>query len=115
MKKVIVTAAALGVMVAGSAGAGVITGWDKTNVVTDPGPYVDYTTYNSIIYKGDGTTTGRIVWKHGDVQPDGLKVVNGDDQDGTNCIMTTGYNPYDLSDKQCSDPLQSSKRTTAFF
>lgn len=111
MKKVILTAAALGLMSAGFASAGTIIGWDKTNVVTDPGPYVDFTTYNSIIYKADGSTNGRIVWKHGDVQPDGLKVVNGDDQDGTNCLMTTGYNPYDLSDKQCSDPLQSSKRT----
>ncbi len=110
MRKVILTAAALSLMAAGSVSAGTITGWDQSNVVTDPGPYVDYVTYNSIIYKADGTTNGRIVWKHGDVQPVGLKVVNGDDVDGSNCLMTTGYNPYDLSDKQCTDPLQSSKR-----
>lgn len=110
MKKTILISAAFALMAA-SANAGIIDSWDKTNVVTDPGPYEDYVTYNSIIYKADGTTNGRVVWKHGDVQPDGLKVVNGDDVDGSNCIMTTGYNPYDLSDKQCSDPLQSSKRT----
>ncbi|MCB2182679.1 MAG: choice-of-anchor F family protein [Desulfobulbaceae bacterium] len=116
MKKTILISAAFGVLAAGIAQAGVIDGWDKSLVVTDAEPvggYVDYTTYNSIIYLDDSmtTTNGRIVWKHGDVQPDGLKVVNGDDVDGTNCLMTTGYNPYDLSDKQCSDPLQSSKRT----
>ena len=109
MKKTLLITAAIGLL-ASSANAGQITGWDQSNVVTDPGPYVDFTTYNSIIYKADGTTNGRIVWKHGDVQPVGLKVVNGDDVTSQNCLMTTGYNPYDLSDKQCSDPLQSSKR-----
>lgn len=116
MKKTILFSAAFGLLAAGVAQAGVIDGWDKSLVVTDPEPvggYVDFTTYNSIIYLDDTmtTTNGRVVWKHGDVQPDGLKVVNGDDVNSTNCIMTTGYNPYDLSDKQCSDPLQSSKRT----
>ncbi|MFH1217955.1 MAG: choice-of-anchor F family protein [Pseudomonadota bacterium] len=115
MKKTIFISAAFGLLVSASANAGIITEWDKTLVVTDPEPvggYVDFTTYNSIIYLDDTmtTTNGRVVWKHGDVQPDGLKVVNNDDVDGSNCIMTTGYNPYDLSDKQCSDPLQSSKR-----
>lgn len=110
MKKSILISAALGLL-ATSANAGQITGWDQSNVVTDLGPYVDFTTYNSIIYKADGTTNGRVVWKHGDVQPVGLKIVNGDELTGQNCFMTTGYNPFDLSDKQCSDPLQSSKRT----
>ena len=109
MKKSILLTAAFGLL-ASSAQAGQITGWDQANVITDPGPYVDFTTYNSIIYKPDGSTNGRVVWKHGDVQPVGLKVVNGDDMTGQNCLMTTGYNPFDLSDKQCSDPLQSSKR-----
>lgn len=92
--------------------AGIIDGWNKDLVVTDPGPYVDFTTYYSTIYTDASMTTsnGVVAWKHGDVQPDGLKVVNGDDVDGSNCLMTTGYNPYDLSDKQCTDPLQSSKR-----
>lgn len=115
MKKTIFISAAFGLLAAASANAGIITEWDKSLVVTDPEPvggYVDYITYNSIIYLDDTMTAsnGRVVWKHGDVQPDGLKVVNHDDVDGSNCIMTTGYNPYDLSDKQCSDPLQSSKR-----
>ena len=107
MKKIILVSAALGVLAAaGAAQAGVIDGWDKTLVVTDPEPvggYVDFTTYSSTIYLDDTltTTNGKVAWKHGDVQPDGLKVVNGDDVDGSNCIMTTGYNPYDLSDKQC--------------
>ena len=110
MKKTILISAAIGLL-ATSVHAGQITGWDQSNVVTDAGPYEDFATYNSIIYKADGTTNGRITWKHGDVQPVGLKVVNGDDKTGQNCFMTTGYNPFDLSDKQCSDPLQSSKRT----
>ncbi len=112
MKKVILTAAALGLMAAGSASAGTIIGWDKTNVVTQPGPYEDFTTYTSTIYKADGTTNGLVAFKYGefDVHPPGLKVVNGDDKNGTNCIMTTGLNHGDLSDKQCSDPLQFSKR-----
>ncbi len=109
MKKAILISAAFGLLAA-SAQAGVIVDWDKTNVVTAPGPYVDYTTYDSVIYKADGTTNGKISWKHGNVQPDGLKVVNGDDVDGTNCLMTAGYNEFDFTDKMCSDPLQSSKR-----
>ena len=100
------------IAIAGAALAGVISGWNTGTVITQPGPYVDYTTYYSTIFTDYSMTTtyGAISWKHGDVQPPGLKVVNGDDVTGENCIMTTGYNPYDLSDKQCSDPLQSSKR-----
>lgn len=90
----------------------VIDSWDTSKVVTDPGPYVDYTTYPSTIYLDTALvdSNGLISWKHGNVQPPGLKVVNGDDVDGTNCIMTTGYNEFDFTDKMCSDPLQSSKR-----
>jgi hypothetical protein len=109
MKKILLISVAFG-LIAASANGATITGWDKTNVVTDPGPYVDFETYYSVIYKSDGTSNGVVAWKHGDVQPDGLKVVNGDDTDGSNCLMTTGYNPFDYTDKQCSDPLQSSKR-----
>ncbi len=90
--------------------AGVISSWDASNVSTEPGPYVDFTTYYSTIYTDTMETFGAITWKHGNVQPPGLKIVNGDDDNGTNCIMTTGYNPYDFSDKMCSDPVQSSKR-----
>jgi hypothetical protein len=51
-----------------------------------------------------------MIWKESDVQNPGMKVVNGDDVDGSNCLMVTGINPYDGSDKQCTDPLKSSKR-----
>lgn len=112
LKRAVLTTA-LGVFAtAGLGQAGTIDSWNKDTVVTDPGPYVDFTTYYSTIYT-DATlavTNGAVGWKHGDVQPPGLKVVNGDDVTGLNCLMTTGYNPYDLTDKQCSDPLQSSKR-----
>ena len=115
MKKRLLITAALGALaIAGSAGAGEITGWDKTNVETDLGSYIDGETYYSTIYT-DATgleSNGVVAWKYGivDVQPPGLKVVNIDDVDGSNCLMTTGYNPFDESDKQCTDPLQSSKR-----
>jgi len=118
MKKVLNKSAALLCIVMGTfataavVNAGVIDNWNTDNVVIAPGPYTAYTTYYSTIYTDSGMTTsnGVISWKETDVQAPGLKVVNGDDVDGTNCLMTTGFNPYDLSDKQCSDPLQSSKR-----
>ena len=50
---------------------------------------------------------GVITWKETDVQAPGMKVVNGDDVDGSNCIMCTGFNPEDFSDKMCTDPLKS--------
>ena len=95
-----------------AASAAVIDSWNIDAVVTESGPYTDGETYYSTIFT-DLTlfdSYGAVTWKHGDVQPPGLKVVNGDDVDGSNCIMTTGYNPFDFSDKQCTDPLQSSKR-----
>ncbi len=123
MKKVIrksaalITSLAVSVVMVSTSHGGIIEGWDQTNVETDAEPgdgYVVaetyYSTINTSVADGASTTNGVIAWKHGDVQPPGLKVVNGDDVDGTNCLMTTGYNPTDLSDKQCSDPLQSSKR-----
>lgn len=108
----LVVVAAGSLAMAATAAAGVISGWNTGTVITQPGPYVDFTTYYSTIYTdySMSATYGAVSWKHGDVQPPGLKVVNGDDVTGENCIMTTGYNPYDLTDKMCSDPLQSSKR-----
>ncbi|MBU0480865.1 MAG: choice-of-anchor F family protein [Proteobacteria bacterium] len=106
-------ATAAGVLAAaGASQAGIINGWDMDTVIVPPGPYTEYVTYYSTIYTDSSmtATNGAITWKETDVLAPGLKVVNGDDVDGTNCLMTTGYNPYDLSDKQCSDPLQSSKR-----
>ncbi|MCL7486958.1 MAG: choice-of-anchor F family protein [Desulfobulbaceae bacterium] len=97
---------------AGAVQAGIIDSWNMDGVDVYPGPYTEYVTYYSTIYT-DFTmtdTNGVISWKETDVKAPGLKVVNGDDVDGSNCLMTTGYNPYDMSDKQCTDPLQSSKR-----
>ncbi len=95
-----------------SANAGVISGWDMSNVTVTPGPYTEYVTYPSYLFTDTNKTdyNGVITWKEGDVQAPGMKVVTGDDVDGSNCIMTTGYNPYDFSTKMCTDPLKSSKR-----
>ena len=111
-KRMLLTAA-LGILATASTSqAGVIDSWNMDTVVTAPGPYLDFSTYYSTIYTDTSLTTsyGVISWKHGNVQPPGLKVVNIDDVNGTNCLMTTGYNEFDFTDKQCSDPLQSSKR-----
>ena len=110
--KILLTTAAGLLAAAGAAQAATIDSWNMDTVVVPPGPYTEYVTYYSTIYT-DATmtvTNGAITWKETDVLAPGLKVVNIDDVDGTNCLMTTGYNPYDLTDKQCSDPLQSSKR-----
>lgn len=95
---------------AGMANAGVITGWDETTYAVPPGPYEMYEVYGTTIYNADGVSNGVMIWKERDVQNPGLKAVNGDDVTGENCLMVTGYNPDDLSDKMCSDPLQYSKR-----
>lgn len=99
-------------LTATAASAGTITGWDMSNVTVTPGPYTEFATYTSILYTNAGktTTNGVIAWKEGDVKAPGMKIVNNDDVTGLKCIMTTGFNPYDYSDKMCSDPLQSSKR-----
>lgn len=97
--------------------AGVIDSWNMTNVDVEAGPYEVASTYYSTIYDVDATnidgTNGAVAFKYGDVQPPGLKVVNGDPGDVANCIMTTGYNPGFppfTVDKSCNDPLQFSKR-----
>ena len=95
-----------------AANAGTITGWDMSNVTVTPPPYIEWNTYYSTIYSNTAKTdtNGVISWKETDVKAPGMKIVNSDDVTGLKCIMTTGYNPYDFSDKMCSDPLQSSKR-----
>jgi hypothetical protein len=92
--------------------AGVISGWDMSNVTVAPAPYTEYVTYPSTLYTTTAktVTNGAITWKETDVQAPGMKIVNADDVDGSRCIMTTGYNPYDFSAKMCTDPLKSSKR-----
>lgn len=97
---------------ASAAWAGTITGWNMSNVTVAPPPYTEYVTYTSTLFTSPAKTTsnGVITWKETDVKAPGMKIVNKDDVTGLKCIMTTGYNPYDFSDKMCSDPLQSSKR-----
>ncbi|SHI60453.1 hypothetical protein SAMN02745165_00530 [Malonomonas rubra DSM 5091] len=97
-------------LVAGMANAGTIDGWDESTYAVPAGPYTEYETYGTAIYNADGLSNGVMIWKESDVQNPGMKVVHNDDVDGSNCLMVTGYNPYDLSDKQCSDDLKSSKR-----
>ena len=99
-------------LTATAASAGTITGWDMSNVTVTPGPYTEFTTYTSTLFTNASktATNGVIAWKEGDVKAPGMKIVNNDDVTGLKCIMTTGFNPYDYSDKMCSDPLQSSKR-----
>lgn len=128
MKKIILTAAALGLMVAGSANAGILEGWDTSNVTMAVGPFVPYTTYSNIIFNTDGVTIGKVIWKEGNVKGPGLQVRETVATTYTkkgvpvltevNCIMTTGYNElYYVADdsstwieKECTDDLKTSKR-----
>jgi len=100
------------VVAASAASAGTITGWNMGNVTVAPPPYVEFTKYRSTLYTNflKTATNGFVGWEESDVKAPGMKVVNKDDVTGLRCIMTTGYNPYDFTDKMCSDPLQSSKR-----
>jgi hypothetical protein len=94
-----------------TAQAATVTEWNTNNVELNLGPYEMYSSYVSPVYDFNMTeATGGMSWKERDTQFPGLSVVTGDDTDGTNCIMSAGYNPHDLSLKQCSDPWQSSKR-----
>ena len=97
---------------AASANAGTITGWNMSNVTVAPPPYTEFVKYRSTLYTTTAktATNGYIGWEESDVHAPGMKVVNRDDVTGLKCIMTTGINPYDFSDKMCSDPIQSSKR-----
>uniref|UniRef100_C6DYR5 Choice-of-anchor F family protein n=1 Tax=Geobacter sp. (strain M21) TaxID=443144 RepID=C6DYR5_GEOSM len=112
VKKVSVLLGASLCLAAATATAGTITGWDMSNATVAPAPYTEYVSYRSTLYTDTTKTAsnGYISWKESDVKAPGMKIVNRDDVTGLKCIMTTGFNPYDLSDKMCSDPLQSSKR-----
>ena len=103
---------AASLLAASTASAGQISNVDFSKIVTQPGPYIPYVTYPSVIYTDAALTNtlGRIVWKESDTQAPGIKVVNGDDVDGTNCVMVSGYNPLDGSTKMCTDDLKTSKR-----
>ena len=92
--------------------AGIITQWNMDNVVTDAGPYMLNETYASHIYTDTFLTNsnGAVIWVESDVLSPGLGVVNNDEINGSNCVMTAGFNPVDMSVKQCSDEFQFSKR-----
>jgi len=92
--------------------AGEMAGWNPDNVVTDSGPYTPEVTYASHLFDDMLLTneTGAVIWVESDVMAPGLDVVVDDDVDGSNCVMTAGFNPLDMSVKQCSDPFQTSKR-----
>ncbi len=94
------------------ANAGNIVQWNMDNVVVEPGPYTPEETYASQIFTGNDlmVTHGEVIWVESDVMAPGMDVVIDDEVDGTNCIMTAGINPDDMTVKQCSDPFQSSKR-----
>lgn len=111
-KKLSVLLGASLVVAASAASAGTITGWNMGNVTVAPPPYTEFVKYRSTLYTNTAktATNGYVGWEESDVKAPGMKVVNKDDVTGLRCIMTTGYNPYDFSDKMCSDPLQSSKR-----
>ncbi len=97
---------------AGLAQAATVTSWNTETVQFYTGPVEMYNSYINNIFR-DATFTdalGGITWKERDTQFPGMSIVNGDDLDGTNCIMSSGYNPEDFTVKQCSDPFQSSKR-----
>lgn len=107
-----VTAGSVFLATAATALAGSITSWDTTDVELNPGPFDMYVSYINTIH-ADATQTdpiGGVTWKERDTQFPGMSIVNNDDADGTNCIMSAGFNPEDGTVKQCSDPWQSSKR-----
>lgn len=111
-KKVSALLGASLLVTASAATAGTITGWNMGNVTVAPPPYTMYVKYKSTLYTNflKTASNGYIGWEESDVKAPGMKIVNSDDVTGKKCIMTTGYNPYDGTDKMCSDPIQSSKR-----
>jgi len=92
--------------------AGEIQGVDLNYVTTDEEPYVQEETYFSTIFTDINKTNsnGSVSWVESDVMAPGFSIVNFDEENGSNCFMTSGVNPHDQSIKQCSDPFQSSKR-----
>ncbi len=95
-----------------NANAGVINQWNQDNIITESEPYIAEETYSSYIYDDLFLlqTNGAVIWVESDVMAPGMSVVNDDDVNGSNCLMTEGVNPDDLTVKQCSDPFQFSKR-----
>jgi len=99
----------------GATQAADISSWNLDNVSIQAPPdggYVPEETYTSKVFTDTTFTAsnGAVIWVESDVQRPGMNVVTGDDTDGSNCIMTAGFNPTDGSIKQCSDPFQTSKR-----
>jgi len=115
MRRNILCATILAGVLPFSAQAGVISGWNQDNVITDPGPYIDDVTYNSVVYDqdvtggiGGATTNGRVIFTPPEAGAPGIKVVNdgadlNPNQDIPNCIMAS-------STATCESPFQSGKR-----
>lgn len=94
-----------------SAVAGTISGWSLENVDSASGPYTAGQLYTNPVYVDAAKLVqrGSVGWVHGDrIQP-GMKIVNGDDVNGSNCVMAAGTNPIDSTTKQCSDPAGTNK------
>lgn len=102
----------LGLNLSMNALSGHVEQWNDANILVDTGPYKVEETYASSIYTDSNLTTsyGAVIWVESDVVSPGMSVVFDDDVNGSNCLMTAGVNPFDLTTKQCSDPFQSSKR-----
>ncbi|MBU0959990.1 MAG: choice-of-anchor F family protein [Proteobacteria bacterium] len=127
MKKTIFLTAAFGLL-ASSANAAILEGWDTSNVTIAAGPYLPYTTYSSVITNADGVSNGKVNWKEGNVKGPGLQVNETVATTYTKkgvarttevkCLMTTGYNelyyvaddPSTWIEKECTDDLKTSKR-----
>ncbi len=127
MKKTIFLTAAFGLL-ASSANAAILEGWDTSNVTIAAGPYLPYTTYSSVITNADGVSNGKVNWKEGNVKAPGLQVNETVATTYTRkgvarttevkCLMTTGYNelyyvadaPSTWIEKECTDDLKTSKR-----
>lgn len=105
---------ALTALILGASHAAKIVDWNKSNVevgtANNPGEIVSSIVYTSLA-KTD--TYGGVLWEEGNVESPGMKVVTDGDGDES-CIMTSGFNPEDNTDKQCNDPRQTSKRAKVY-
>ena len=91
--------------------AGLISSWNTDNVDLAVGPFIPGKEYNNVVYQDNfkNFVRGGVVWTQSDVRSPGIKIVNGDDINSSNCIIAAGINPFDDSAKQCSDRVGSNK------
>ena len=100
------------ILISAVSNAGVIDNVDLNYITTDAGPHIPEETYFSTIFTDTNkvTSNGAVSWVESDVIAPGFSIVNDDEVNMSNCLMTSGTNPTDGTIKQCSDPFQSSKR-----